>query len=444
MSDVLRLFLPRIAMLGLAALFLSACDSAKQTEAGADNLDAVAEQYVKLVLAAGEIEAGYVDAYYGPDEWLVAVREDQADRTTVLERAKALRDDIDAIAKPDDTLPALRHEYLARQLDALITYLEILGGKKLSFDAEAKALYDVEPPHFDAAHFDTVLADIETLVPGEGSLAERVDAFREQFVIPRERLAAVFEAAMNECRMRTLMHIPLPVEETFSVEYVNDKPWSGYNWYQGEAQSLIQVNTDLPIYLDRAVELGCHEGYPGHHTYNVLLESELVDTRGWVEFTVYPLFSPQSLIAEGTANYGVELAFPDDEQLDFERDVLAPLAGIKTGKLAEYAALRKKMKALDYAGNEAARAYLNGETTREEAIAWLVKYNLSSPERAAQRVKFFDTYRSYVINYNLGRDLVRDYVERNAKTHEERWKVFAELLGSPRLPSGLQDGSKSD
>jgi hypothetical protein len=233
------------------------------------------------------------------------------------------------------------------------------------------------------------------------------------------------------------MHLPLPAQESFRIEYVNDQPWSGYNWYQGDVRSLIQVNTDLPIFLDRAVELGCHEGYPGHHTYNALLESELVNARGWQEFTVYALYSPQSLIAEGSANYGVELAFPGDERLAFERDVLAPLAGISTEKLAEYTTLREKLASLDYAGNEAARAYLDGKMTREEAIDWLVKYNLSSPERAAQRVKFFDTYRSYVINYNLGRDLVRDYVERNASNAEERWKVFGQLLGSPRLPSGL-------
>jgi hypothetical protein len=53
-------------------------------------------------------------------------------------------------------------------------------------------------------------------------------------------------------------------------------------------------------------------------------------------------------------------------------------------------------------------------------------------------VKFFDQYRAYVINYNFGKDLVRDYVERRCGGDaEKRWEVFAELLSSPRLPSGL-------
>ncbi|HSE63446.1 MAG TPA: hypothetical protein VLG15_07510, partial [Thermoanaerobaculia bacterium] len=62
-------------------------------------------------------------------------------------------------------------------------------------------------------------------------------------------------------------------------------------------------------------------------------------------------------------------------------------------------------------------------------------------DRAAQRVRFFDQYRSYVINYNLGKDLVRQYVESNGGTPDDprkRWEVFARLLSSPRLPSGLK------
>src|SRR4051794_2177632 len=149
--------------------------------------------------------------------------------------------------------------------------------------------------------------------------------------------------------------------EKFTVEYVTNKSWSGYNWYQGGFRSLIQVNTDLPIYIDRAVDLACHEGYPGHHVYNALLEQHLVRDRGWVEFTIYPLFSPQSLIAEGTANYGIDVAFPGDARIAFERDVLFPIAGLDPSQASAYAQLRTLVDRVSYAGNEAARRYLNGE-----------------------------------------------------------------------------------
>jgi len=66
---------------------------------------------------------------------------------------------------------------------------------------------------------------------------------------------------------------------------------------------------------------------------------------------------------------------------------------------------------------------------------------LMSPERAAQRVRFIEQYRSYVINYNLGQDLVREYIEKRGGTldqPEKRWREFEQLLASPRLPSELQ------
>ena len=250
----------------------------------------------------------------------------------------------------------------------------------------------------------------------------------------------MFELAIAECRRRTLEHVELPAGESFTVEYVTDKSWSGYNWYQGNFRSLIQVNTDLPIYIDRAIDLACHEGYPGHHVYNVLLERHLVRERGWPEFSVYALFSPQSLIAEGTANYGIEVAFPGAERLVFEREVLFPAAGLDPTRAAGYYQVQTLVGQLDYAGNEAARRYLNGEIDRAAATDWLTRYAMMAPERAEQRTRFFDQYRSYVINYNLGKDLVATFVEtRSGGRAQNRWAAFAGLLASPRLPSGLRD-----
>ena len=198
----------------------------------------------------------------------------------------------------------------------------------------------------------------------------------------------MFQAAIRACRDRTTPYVELPPGESFTVEYVTGKSWSGYNWYQGNFRSLIQVNTDLPIYIDRALDLACHEGYPGHHVYNVLLEKNLVRDRGWIEFTVYPLFSPQSLIAEGTANYGIEVAFPRPTACVFERDVLFPLAGIRRGKAKEYYEVLELVDQLSYAGNEAARRYLDGQIDAKAAADWLEKYAMMprAAGRAARQV----------------------------------------------------------
>ncbi len=413
-------------------------------------MDAIAEEYVKLVLAAGRHDDALVDAYYGPPEWKAEADATKVPLPDLKARVVALVAEAAALqphpAAAIEHLHILRAAYLLRQLQALGARLDMLAGKRLTFDQESQALYDAVAPHLPAEHFAAVLAELEPLVPGPpGSdrlpLPARVEAFRQRFVIPRERLDAVYRAAIDECRRRTLAHVELPAGESFVVEYVTGRPWSAYNWYKGNFHSLIQVNTELPIFIDRAIDLACHEGYPGHHVYNALLEKHLVRDRGWVEYAVYNLFSPQSLIAEGTANFGVDVAFPGEERVAFERERLFPLAGLDPASAAEYYQVQRLVQRLSYAGNEAARRYLDGEITAEAAADWLVRYGLTSPERAKQRVSFVDTYRSYVINYNLGQDLVRAHVEARGGTADRpdvRWRVFTELLSSPRLPSDLE------
>ncbi len=246
-----------------------------------------------------------------------------------------------------------------------------------------------------------------------------------------------FRTAIDECARRTRARIELPQDESFRIEYVRDKSWSGYNWFQGGAMSLIQVNTDFPIFIDRAVDLACHEGYPGHHVYNTLIESRLLKLRGWIEFSIVPLFSPFGLISEGSANYGIEMAFPGDQRVAYERDVLFPLAGLDASLAERYYEVQALVRRLSYAGNEAARRYLNGAISADEAADWLVEYALMAPDRARQRVRFFDQYRAYVINYNLGRDLVARYIEAAGDDPDERWARFERLLSTPVLPSQL-------
>lgn len=422
-----------------ACLVLAACGEEQRAQSG-PSLGDLAEEYLFLELSMGLHDSNHVDAWYGPAAIEDAARAQELSLAEIAQRADALSAELEEWpANRSDRMQLARLAGLQQRLTALRTRIAIHQGqgRTFSFDEEAERLFGVTPPDYDASHFEGILQDMEALVPGSGELSSRVSAFQHQFAIPAERLADVIDAAIAECRRRTLQYVDLPEEERFTLEYVTDKPWSGYNWYQGDAQSLIQINTDLPILIHRAVDLGCHEGYPGHHTYNVLLEQNLVNERGWLEFTLYPLFSAASLIAEGSGNYGIELAFPGDERVAFEKRRLFPLAGLDADAADRYYAVLELQEELSYAGNEAARDYLNGVMSREEAVQWLVTYTLVSPERARQRVDFFDTYRSYVINYNLGRDLVRDYVERNTSSQEERWRRFARLLSSVMLPSDL-------
>lgn len=403
-------------------------------------MQAIAERYVRLVLAVGQHDAAYVDAYYGPPAWRDEAAAARVPLDVLLERGQRLRADLDAESAADADGQA-RLAFLRGQVRAVVARIEQLAGRRFSFDEESAALYDAVAPTHPESYFADTIAQLEALVPGTGALANRLDRFRQQFVVPAHRLGPVFDAAIAESRRQTRERIALPDSERFEVEFVSDKPWSGYNWYQGGYRSVIQVNTDLPVHVDRVVDLAAHEGYPGHHLFNLLIEQRFVQERGWMEFTVYPLFSPESLIAEGTANFGIEVVFPGDARARFDRDVVMPLAGAPVALADDYDAVMRLFAQLSYAGNEAARAYLDGTVDRAAAVAWLMRYALMSQARAEQRTRFMDAYRSYVINYNLGQDIVRRYVEALGGTPERpvlRWQLFLALLQSPRLPSGLR------
>lgn len=404
-----------------------------------DSLDAIAESYVMLILDIGELEPGYVDAYYGPAAWQVAARAETETPAQLIQRAGALTGRLADLDRNGGTAGGTppevqRRKYLAAHVSAASARLRMISGEVMGFADEAEALFGIRPDLPPLESFDPVLAEIDALLPGEGSLTDRVVAFRADFVIPKDRLQPVMDAAIAECRARTVRHIALPAHERFTLSFVGDKPWSGYNYYLGDAASRIEINADLPIYTERAIDLGCHEGYPGHHVYNALLEQTFVRERGWVEMSIYPLFSPMSFVAEGSANYGIDLAFPNDEATTYERDVLLPLAGLDAataGRSAQLATLTRRLARAEYT---IADDWLAGRIARDEAIRQLMKYTLATQARATQRLRFIDTYRSYIINYGLGRDVVQAWVERQGP---DGWESMERLLSSQILPVDL-------
>ncbi|MFO1186126.1 MAG: hypothetical protein U1E87_00905 [Alphaproteobacteria bacterium] len=405
--------------------------------AAASPLDAPALDYVKLALEVGVHEDGYIDAYYGPP----ALKDEAAKHTRSIAALKIEADRI-AAAIEKVTAPSLgaleqrRRASLLAYVKSARFRLDMIAGARIPFVDEAERLFGLRPDLKPLESLKPVLAEIETLVPGKGTLADRVEAFRLHYAVPKDRQRAVMDAAIAECRRRTLARLPLPANENFRMEFVTNKSWSAYNWYEGNAQSLIQVNTDLPIFIDRALGLGCHEGYPGHHVQGIYAE-KLYEERGWIEFAVAPLFSPQGPLNEGGGNFGIELAFPGDERLAFEQQTLYPLAGLDPKTAPPYDKVRRALERLVAARLTISAMYLDGKIGRGEARDLLQRYLLVSKARAEQLVAFTEHYRSYVINYVTGEDLVRAYATR-AGGADAQWRAYERIIGEPTLPEDLR------
>jgi hypothetical protein len=418
---------------GILVCCLIACMTNNKSSDSEATLAQLAEEYVRLALAIGQYDDAFVDAYYGPDSLkplgdpLPIFPKDE-----LLNGIRVLSEDLSAIsAGTADSTESHRASWLVDQLISFDRRVRIFSGEFGSFDEESEDLFGVAAPTFPEEHFQQLIGVLDTLLPGTGAVSDRFQELANRFIIPKDKLDTVFHAAIHECRTRTLEHYTLPADEDFRLEFVNNKSWNGYNWYKGNYQSLIQINTDLDIFIDRAIDVGSHESYPGHHVYNMLLEQNLYRDKGYVEMSVYPLYSPQSLIAEGSANYGIDVVFPGDDKTRFASEVLLPLAGLDTTGISLYfkaLAIREK---LNFVRNEVGRKLLDNGLTEEEAATWLQNYGLYNAETALKSIAFIKNYRTYVINYNYGLELVREYIESRGGTAanpEKRWELFAELL----------------
>lgn len=404
-------------------------------------MNLIAENFVRLALQIGKYDLDFVDAYYGPEN-LKPTDVDSQFNSSVFDdlnqKVNNLLDEMESLAEfPANELERQRYKYLYKQLLACKTKIFMLNGMNLTFEEELNALYDIEIDYKDEDYFNQYLNELDKLLPGNGNIYERYISFREKFRVPNEKLERVFNTVINECRTRTNQFVKLPPNERFEIQFVKNKPWSAYNWFKGNSFSLIEVNTDLPIYVDRIVDLSAHEGYPGHHTHHTMMEWQLYKKRNWIEFSIYLLFSPQSLIAEGVANYAPELIFSKEERIKFEKEVVFLESGLDSSKAELYYKIMSISNKLNYSINTAAKNYLDGKWDEKKTIDWLKKYNLRTEESAKKLIEFIKRYRTYIVNYSAGYDLIKFYIETK-DSESDRWKLFNELISNPVIPSNIE------
>ena len=81
--------------------------------------------------------------------------------------------------------------------------------------------------------------------------------------------------------------------------------------------------------------------------------------------------------------------------------------------------------------------YLDGEIDRVRALELTERYQLISRERAERSLAFTEQYRSYVINYSAGRDLINAYAHRAGQSEDAHWTSYERILSELLLPMDL-------
>jgi hypothetical protein len=379
---------------------------------------------VALRLASLKDHADEVDAYFGPESLRPSSDEMPPTPDMLVADAGAL---LETIEREQQAAPTSRG---ARQLLQVRSFAALLGiieqPHRRSFEQEARDVYGLSMPVIDAVALKHALAALDAALPGRGSLPQRLADFQNRFVVPPQRRQAVFNRALQECRRRTLAHWELPAEEQLDVEWTGTVA-AAWHRYRGHGRSTLQINPQAVALIGAAIDVACHEAYPGHHAQFLVLEHHAGAAGLPVEEQIVLLRSPASLLREGAANFGVALAFPDRERLAFDRDVLFPLAGLDPAEARRYERVRRWVGELASAVAPILAAYRNGRLSFGEAASELVTdAQILQP---ASLLQFVDRYGAYALGYTAARDRIRDYVRvQSQRTGESEWSVLRRVV----------------
>jgi hypothetical protein len=402
--------------------------------------DAIATDYILLGLRLDQLAPGIVDAYYGPAELKARVDVEQVPAAARLRAdAVALIDRLDREVEDE-----ARRAWLTAQVVALEAQARALSGEPLPYLEHVELAMGFPPLRRDDGLFDAAARVIDGLLPGPGSLDDRLQAWDRSLEVPEARLPDVVDWLLTTFRTRAVRDFGLPEPEGVAVTFVRHQPWSAYNWYDGGRRSRIDVNLDLPVRAPSLIPTIAHETYPGHHLEQAWKEADLVDGEGRLEASILLINTPESPISEGLADVGTAFASPVAERAElllelFERAGMA-VAADATGaqEIADRAvALAGPRETLRAAlGNAAMRRHADG-ASHAEVFGYLRETGRLSPESAAKALEFIEhpLWRTYAFVYADGAELLERWIQ--AAPAPQRVGRFGRLLHEQITPGRL-------
>jgi hypothetical protein len=389
--------------------------------------------YLKLGLRFDRIEEGYVDSFTGDPALRAQVADEPAPDPAAL--AREARRLLTALPHVEG-LEAERRDYLSAHLTALECAGRKFAGEEVGFVDEVRAYFDVDIAKGDTDRYRDAHRKLDEAIGGTGPLADRMQAHRTSEEIPPARLEECIHAFSSALRDRVRAQFPLPERETINYEVVTDKPWSGFNYYEGDYRSTVAVNADLKQQMSNLPRLVAHESYPGHHTEHCRKEAGLVARDGQVEQTIFLVNTPQCLMAEGLADLALHAAVGPDWG-SWATEIYADLGLRFDGARAE--AISEASAALADVRQDAALMLHDEHRDVDEVVAFLQRWLLTSEERARQSIRFLASplWRAYTSTYVEGYRLLRGWLD--ARPEDEPLAVrFGRLLDEPLIPSSLR------
>jgi hypothetical protein len=392
--------------------------------------------YLTLGLRFDRIEEGYVDSFTGDPELRRAVADEPAPEPAELAR-QADRLLAELPRGPREAgFTDQRADFIGAHLRALQFSARKFAGEEVGFVDEVRNYFDVEISRGDPERYRAAHARIDEVLGGSGQLAERMEAHRRNDEIPPERLEECIHAFSSALRDKVRATYPLPDAETINYEVVSDKPWSGFNYYNGNYTSTVAVNADLKQQMANLPRLVAHESYPGHHTEHCRKEAGLVAGLDQQEQTIFLVNTPQCLMAEGLADLALYAAVGPDWG-SWATEIYADLGLRFDGERAE--ALSEATAALADVRQDAALMLHDEHRDVDEVVAFLQRWLLVDDTRARQMLRFLSSplWRAYTSTYVEGYRLLRGWLD-DRPAGIGLTERFGRLLDEPLIPSALR------
>jgi len=158
-------------------IFLFATISCKEQSKSVEteDINQLADKYVRLALVIGQYDEPFVDAYYGPDSLKpLTPKSPVFPKDSLLNAVASLKAKVDQVVISDTSgADGQRAAWIADQLISFDRRIRIFSGEFVLFDEESRDLFGTSAPVFNEQHYQRLVADLDKALPGKGTVPER-------------------------------------------------------------------------------------------------------------------------------------------------------------------------------------------------------------------------------------------------------------------------------
>ncbi len=369
-------------------------------------IDPFIKEYIILALRINKLFDGYIDAYYGSPKFKKMVESEPIKSPKqLIKTVKSLQKDLsEAIDDP------ARQNYLRAILGAMETFLKVLDGENIDFFEQIETILGIKPDLFKDDEFYDLQEQFNEAYLGVGTLAEKMESYKERRYIPQNHVIPYFKKALEITRSRTRELFPdlLPETESYHVQFTKERVgWAMYNKYQGNFHSLIEINPSQPYYWTTFFPLAAHEGYPGHHTELAVKNKLLHDKLNWNEHCLVLMNTPVGVIIEGIAETAPYILFSPIEKFRIEIKEFCPnpIEEDSVETLIKQFELKYKLKKFKI--HLTNLTYIEG-LSKKELIDYGMTFGFTPKANLESDIDFIlnPKYRIVHYTYNYGRALI--------------------------------------